>query len=179
MGSRWIRPAGRVALLILIAVALQTLVFSHVTILGMTVDLFLIFTVLVAVSWGSLGGAVFGFAAGIAADVAYLEPLGMRAFACVLVGYVVGAVARRLRGATLWTVFIYVLASSFVAKLILGGFAFTMGPREGFFTMLGLQIIPGAVLDALVAVPILLLLLRLKVVALPRPEPTTGEGVSS
>jgi rod shape-determining protein MreD len=177
MGHLWMRRAGKAALLTIIAVALQTLVFSHVTVLGMTVDVFVVFTVMVAVSWGSLAGTVFGFAAGIAADVAYLEPLGMRAFAYVLVGYIVGAVARRLRGTTLWTVFLYVLASSFVSKLILGGIAFTTGPREGFFTMLGLQMIPGAVLDALVAVPIFILLVRLRVVSRPRPEPTTSGGV--
>jgi rod shape-determining protein MreD len=176
MGPVWIRRAGRAAVLVVFAVALQILVFSHVTILGMTVDPFVIFTVIVAVSWGSLAGAVFGFVAGIAADVAYLEPLGMRAFACVLVGYIVGAVARRLRGTSLWTFFLYALVSSFVAKLILGVFAFTMGPREGFFTMLGLQMIPGAFLDALVAVPILLLLLKLRVVSIARSEASSGGG---
>jgi rod shape-determining protein MreD len=176
MRPTWIKRAGKVAILTIIAVALQTLVFSHVTILGMTVDVFVVFTVVVAVAWGSLAGTVFGFAAGIAADVAYLEPLGMRALAYVLVGYIVGAVARRLRGTTLWTVFLYVLASSFFSKLILGGISFMMGPREGFFTVFGLQMIPGAVLDALVAVAVFILLVKLRVVSRPRPEPTTSGG---
>jgi rod shape-determining protein MreD len=164
----------KVVLLVMIAVALQTLLVSHVTVLGVGADLFLIFTVMVAISWGSLAGAVLGFGAGIAADIAYLEPLGMRALVYVLVGYSLGIVAGRLGATSLWSVFLYTVTSSFVAQVLLGAFAYVMGPREGFFTMLGLQMIPGAILDALVAVPIFLLLVKLRVISLPRPEPTAS-----
>jgi hypothetical protein len=50
-----------------------------------------------------------------------------------------------------------------------------MGPRAGFFTMLGLQMIPGAALDALVAVPVFVLLVRLKIVPAPRAEVGAAE----
>ena len=73
MGRRRLVALGKIAVLIFIAVALQTLVVSHVTVLGLSVDLFVIFTVIVATSWGPLAGSIFGFAAGIAADIAYLE----------------------------------------------------------------------------------------------------------
>jgi len=158
----------RVAALVAIAAVLQTLVISQVTILGISVDLFLIFTVIVALSWGPLGGAVFGFVAGMAADIAYFGPLGMRAFVYVVTGYSLGLLAGRFGARSLWMVLFYTLGASFVAKVILGIFAYTMGPQEGFFTMLGLQMIPGAALDALVAVPIYLLLLKLRVVSMPR-----------
>ncbi len=52
---------GRAALLVVIAVALQVLVVSRVSILGVTADVFLIFTVVVAVGRGSMYGAIFGF----------------------------------------------------------------------------------------------------------------------
>ena len=159
---------GRVVALVAIAMVLQTLVASHVTILGISLDLFLIFTVIVAMSWGSLPGAVFGFIAGIAADIAYFEPLGMRAFVYVVTGYSLGLLAGRFGARSLWMVLFYTLGASFVAKVILGIFAYTMGPQEGFFTMLGLQMIPGAALDALAAVPLYLLLLKLRVVFMPR-----------
>jgi rod shape-determining protein MreD len=179
MGHGRLIGLGRVAALILIAVALQTLLVSHVTVLGLSVDLFVIFTVIVAASWGPLAGAIFGFAAGIAADIAYLEPLGIRALVYVLTGYSLGVLAGRFRVASPRTIFLYTLGSSFVTKIFFGLFAYLMGPGEGFFTMLGTQMIPGAALDALVAVPIYVLLLRLKVVSLPRLEAnTSGNGVS-
>jgi len=65
------------------------------------------------------------------------------------------------RARNLWMVLFYTLGASFVAKVIFGIFAYTM-VTGGFFTMLGLQMIPGAALDALVAVPIYLLLLKLR-----------------
>jgi rod shape-determining protein MreD len=174
VGRGQAKAVGKVILLVVIAGALQTLVVSHVTVLGVAADLFLIFTVMVAISWGSLAGAVFGFAAGIAADMAYLEPLGMRALVYVLTGYSLGIVVGRFGAARLWSVFLYTVTSSFVAQVVFGAFAYVMGPREGFFTMLGLQMIPGAVLDALLAVPIYLLLVKLRVISTPRPEPTAS-----
>jgi rod shape-determining protein MreD len=161
---------GKAAAVVLIAVALQAMLVSQVTILGLSIDLFVIFTVIVATSWGPLLGTVFGFAAGIAADVAYREPLGMRALVYVLIGYALGVLAGRFRVARPRTVFLYALASSFAAKIVLGVFSFLMGPRSGFFTMFGLQMIPGAALDALFAVPVFVLLVRLKLVPAPRPE---------
>lgn len=171
--SRWIAVA-RVLGLIIVAVALQTLVFSHVTVLRITVDVFVIFTVIVAASWGPLAGCIFGFAAGIAADVAYLDPLGLHALVYSVVGYVLGVLAARLRVTRPRTILLYTLGSSFSAKLVLGLIAFLMGPGEGFFTMLGTEMIPGAVLDALVAVPVFLLLVKIRVIAMMRAE--VGKG---
>lgn len=161
---------GKAVAVIAIAVALQTLLVSHVTILGLSIDLFVIFTVIVAASWGPLWGCVFGFAAGLAADIAYLEPMGMRALVYLIIGYALGVVAGRFRAARPRTIFLYALVSSFLAKVVLGVFSYLMGPRSGFFTMLGLQMIPGAALDALFAVPVFVLLVRLKLVPAPRVE---------
>jgi rod shape-determining protein MreD len=161
---------GRAAAIILIAMALQVLLVSQVTVLGLSIDLFVIFTVLVASSWGPLAGAVFGFAAGIAADTAYRAPLGMRSLVYVLVGYVLGVLASRFRAAGPRTTFLYTLGSSFSAKVVLGLFSFLMGPRSGFFKMLGLQMIPGAALDALFAIPVFVLLVKLRLIPGPRIE---------
>jgi rod shape-determining protein MreD len=169
---------GKAASIVVIAVALQTLVVSHVTVLGLTVDLFVIFTVIVATTWGPLSGAVFGFLSGLAADVAYRQPLGMRALVYVLVGYALGVLAGRFRAARPRTIFLYTLGASFAAKVVLGLFSYLMGPRAGFFTMFGLQMIPGAALDALCAVPVFVLLVKLKVVPIPRAEVgAAGEAV--
>ena len=151
----------------MIAMALQVLVASQVTILGLSIDIFVIFTVIVAISWGPLAGSFFGFFAGIAADVAYRAPLGMRALVYVIIGYSVGILAGRFKAVRPRTVLLYALGASFAAKIVLGLFSFLMGPRAGFFTMMGLQIIPGAALDALVAVPVFILLVKVKIIPVP------------
>ncbi len=159
------------------AVLLQTLLVSRISVLGVTADLFLIFTVVIGISRGSLDGAIFGFIAGLAADTAFMQPLGIRSFIYVLVGYFVGTVVVRFGTLGPWAVFLMGLGSSFAAQVLYGLFQFIMGPRAGFFDILGVQILPEAVLDALVAVPVYVLLLRLRVIPVPRaPEPAVGKG---
>jgi rod shape-determining protein MreD len=165
-----LKAVGRAVAVIAIAMALQVLVASHFTILELSIDLFVIFTVLMAISWGPLAGASFGFFAGIAADVAYRAPLGMRALVYVIIGYSVGLLAGRFKALRPRTVFLYTLGASFAAKVVLGLFSFLMGPRAGFFAMLGLQMVPGAALDALFAVPVFILLVKLRIVSVPRAE---------
>jgi len=162
---------GKVVLLLVIAVALQTLLISRVSILGVTADLFLVFTVVVAVSRGSLDGAVFGFVAGVVADVAFLQPLGVRALVYVLAGYFVGMLVSRFGSINPWAVFLVAGVASLLAQLLFGLFQFMMGPRAGFLTMFLTQILPEAVLDALVAVPIYALLVRVRVLPASGAEP--------
>jgi rod shape-determining protein MreD len=162
-----------------VAVILQTVLVSHVSVLGVTADLFLIFTVIVGISRGSLAGAVFGFVAGLAADTAFMQPLGIRSFIYVLVGYSVGLLVVRFGTMSPWAVFLLALGSSFSAQVLYGLFQYVMGPRAGFFEILGVQILPESVLDALVAVPVYVLLLRLRVIPLPHlAEPAAGKGAT-
>jgi rod shape-determining protein MreD len=167
---------GRVVLLFVVAALLQTLVISRVSILGVSADLFLILTVILAISRGPLWGAVFGFVAGIAADIAYLQPLGLRALVYVVTGYSVALLAARFGTRSLWVVFLYTAGSSLAAQFVFGLFQYVMGPRVGLLSMLGTQILPEAVLDALVALPVYLLLLRLHLISLPRSEPARMEA---
>ena len=161
---------GRVVLLVVIAVALQTLIVSRVSVLGVTADLFLILTVVSAISRGPLYGAVFGFAAGVVADIAYMEPLGVRALIYVLMGYMVGSLVHRFATVNLWGVFLMAACASFLAQLAYGLFQYATGPRAGFFGMLATQVLPETVLDALITVPIYVLLIRLRVVPAPQAE---------
>ena len=71
MGRKELFVAGRVALFLVFAVVLQTVLISHLRILGVTADLFLILTIVVAVSRGSLQASVFGFVAGLIAVASF------------------------------------------------------------------------------------------------------------
>lgn len=179
LGRKQVIAAGKVVSLFVVAVLLQTLLISRISVLGVQADLFLILTVVVGMSYGSVGGAVFGFIAGIVADTAFMQTLGVRAFIYVLVGYLAGVVILRFVSVRPAAVFLVVLGASFSAQVVYGLFQFVMGPRGGFFTILGVQVLPEAILDALVAVPVYVLLLRLRVIPVPRAvEPAVAKGGS-
>jgi len=176
VGGKRLIAIGKAALLVVIAVALQVLVVSRVSVLGVTADLFLIFTVVVAISRGSMWGAIFGFLAGLVADIAFMEILGLRSLIYVLTGYVVGTIVLRFGTVNPWGVLLVAGGASFLAQFLYGLARFAMGPRAGFFTMLATQILPEMVLDALVPVPVYLLLVRLRII--PAPRPNTGTAGS-
>jgi rod shape-determining protein MreD len=162
MGRKEFIVIGKVVLLLVFAVVLQTVLLSHVSVLGVTADLFLIFTVIVAVTRGSLEGAVFGFFAGLAADIAYYQPLGVRALIYVLVGYFVGMFVARFGTANPWSVALVAGVASFLAQFLFGLFQFMMGPRAALLTMIGAQMLPEAVLDGLITAPLYVFLVRVR-----------------
>lgn len=170
--------AGKVILLFVIAVILQTVIVSQISVLGVTADLFLIFTIVIAMSKGSLHGAIFGFVAGVLADVAFMQPLGIRALIYVLAGYLVGMVVVRFGSVGPWVVFLVCIGASFCSQIVFGIFQFVLGPRAGFMTILGLQILPEAVLDGLIAIPIYVLLIHLRILPEPRKQPPVGKAAS-
>jgi len=162
MGRKELIVVGKVFLLLAFAVLLQTVLLSHISILGVTADLFLILTVIVAVSRGSLEGAVFGFFAGLIADIAYYQPLGVRALIYVLAGYFVGMFVARFGTVSPWSVALLAGVTSFLAQLLFGVFQYIMGPRGGLITMIGTQMLPEAVLDGLIAAPLYVFLVRVR-----------------
>lgn len=170
MSNKGLVLAGKAVLLFVIAVILQTLVVSRISVLGVTADLFLILTVIVGLGRSSLEGALFGFFAGIVHDTIFFQTLGLHALIFVLVGYFVGMFKARFETVNLWAVFILAGVSSFAAQLVFGLFQYAMGPRAAFFTMVGTQMIPGAVFDALVAIPVYILLVRVRVLPSPGPD---------
>lgn len=176
MGRRRLIAVGKVLLLLVIAVALQTLIVSRVSVLGVTADLFLIFTVVVAMGRGSLEGAIFGFFAGLIADIAFFQPLGVRALIYVLAGYFVGMFVARFGMMTPWVVLIVAGGTSFLAQFVFGLFQYIMGPQADFLTMVGTQMLPEAILDGLIAVPVYALLVRLRVIRAPGVLPAAGRS---
>jgi len=167
MSTRELVMAGKALLLLALAVLLQVVVISQVSVLGVTADLFLILTIIVAVCRGSLQASVFGFVAGLVADIAYFSPLGVRAFIYVLTGYLVGMVVARFGTVSPWSVIVLAGVTSFLAQMLFGVFQYVMGPRGGFLTMIGTQMLPEAVLDGLVTAPLYVLLVRIRLLPAP------------
>jgi rod shape-determining protein MreD len=165
IGRSELVSVGKVVLLLLIGALLQVLLISRVSVLGVTADLFLILTVIVGFNKGSLKGAIFGFFAGLAAGIAFFEVLGLRAFALVLVGYFVGVFYERFTTASIWAILALAAVASFSGQMVFGILQFMMSPRDGFLTLVGAQMVPEALLDALVTIPVYILLVRLHVIS--------------
>jgi rod shape-determining protein MreD len=177
MGTRQIVVIAKVVLVLVVAVLLQTLLISHVSVLGVTADLFLIFTVVVAVRRGSLEGAVFGFFAGLVADIAYYQLLGVRAFIYVLTGYFVGMFVARFGTRNPWSVALLAGASSLLAQFLYGLFQYAMGPRAALLTMIGTQMLPEAVIDGLITAPLYVFLVRTRLLPTAPLETAVPGGV--
>jgi hypothetical protein len=71
MSRRQLIVLGKVVLVLAFAVLLQILLISRVSVLGVTADLFLILTVIVAVKGVPRPSCFF---AGLVADIVYYEP---------------------------------------------------------------------------------------------------------
>jgi rod shape-determining protein MreD len=171
VGRKEFIAAGKLVLFFVIAVVLQVLLVSRISIMGVTADLFLILTVVIGISRGSLLGAVFGFFGGVLADIAFYQPLGIHAFIFVLTGYFVGMFVARFGVTTAWAVFLLGGAASFASQFVFGLFQYTMGPRADFLNVIATQMIPEMVLDALVTVPVFMLLVRLRILPAPALQP--------
>jgi rod shape-determining protein MreD len=164
MGRKELIAVAKVVLLLMFAVFLQTVLLSHISILGVTADLFVILTVIVAVSKGSLHASIFGFFAGLMADIAYYQPLGVRALIYVLAGYFVGMFVARFGTVTPWSVDLVAGVTSFLAQFVFGLLQFAMGPRGALFSIIGTQMVPEAVLDGLITAPLYVFLVRVRLV---------------
>lgn len=81
---------ARLAALMVIGVILQTAALSQVTVFGAPIDLFPLVVASVGLLLGSIGGAAFGFAAGLFIDVALLQAVGVTSLVYTVVGYGAG-----------------------------------------------------------------------------------------
>jgi rod shape-determining protein MreD len=157
----------KLGLIIVAAVAIQTALISRLQILGVTADLFLILVVLVGVSRGAVTGMVFGFVAGLIADVVFLDPVGLRTLVYLVAGFAVGRYVEEFGLGSAWGIVLVTAIVSLVSQVVYGLFQFATGPEGALFAMMRSQMLPAAVLDGLVAAPLYLGLVRLRVLPAP------------
>lgn len=148
--------------LLVLAVALQAILTSRFTLLGVTADLFVIVTVLVGLTRGSLAGAVFGFVAGLLADMVFLDPIGLHAFIYFLTGYGIGRYAEWLPPISAWAVVAAAAAATLGSQFGYAVFQLLTGGGASFFGMLWVQVLPSALVNGLVAAPLYLGLVRVR-----------------
>lgn len=85
-----IRRVLSLAAVILAALLIQTTVIGPLRLWGARPDLLVLAVVALAMSSGPVSGALFGFWAGLAADLLLELPVGVSALVYTLIGYAVG-----------------------------------------------------------------------------------------
>ena len=99
------------AAVLVAAVLVQSTVLAGLRLAGVRPDLLVLAVVAVAMAADATTGAVFGFAAGLVADLLFDLPVGVSALVYTLAGFAVGAVR------------VYVTSSGPVVHLVLAGAA--------------------------------------------------------
>jgi rod shape-determining protein MreD len=147
----------RLAVVLLVAVLLQTAVAPHLRLLGAHPDFALIAVVCVALVKGSETGAVFGFLTGMLTAIALMEPFGLSAFVFVLIGYFAGRYAETADLPAGLAPLLTVFAATLLANVLFAMAQFLLA-REvplGFF--LGRVLVPSLVFNTLLAAPVYLM----------------------
>jgi rod shape-determining protein MreD len=147
----------RLAVVLLVAVLLQTAVAPHLRLLGAHPDFALIALVCVALVRGSETGAVFGFLTGMLTAIALMEPFGLSAFVFVLIGYFAGRYSETADLPAGLAPLLTVFTATLLANVLFAMAQFLLA-REvplGFF--LGRVLVPSLVFNTLLAAPVYLL----------------------
>jgi rod shape-determining protein MreD len=85
-----VRRLLALAVVLVVAVLVQSTVLARLTLAGVRPDLLVLAVVSVAVATDPTTGAVFGFVAGLVADLLFDLPVGVSALVYVAVGFAVG-----------------------------------------------------------------------------------------
>lgn len=109
------------ALVVVVSVLLQLVVFSRLPLPGGRPSLPLVLVVAIALSRGPLAGAWSGFAAGLLLDALSGHPLGVLALIFMLVGLVVGAIEAESERSVFWSALVVAVAAvcSYLPYLLL------------------------------------------------------------
>lgn len=153
--------AVRLAALAILGVIVQTAAISQLTVFGAPVDVFPLVVAAVGLLAGAVGGAAFGFAAGLFVDIALLQAVGVTSLVYVAVGYGAGRL-RELRDPAHGLTPLAVGAASTAAATV--GFAlltFMLGVDAPVSLLLVRQILITVVVNTLLALPVFALVRRI------------------
>jgi rod shape-determining protein MreD len=150
----------RIAVLVIVVVFFQIGVVSEVPVFGVAVDLSPLLVAFVGLLCGSTLGAATGFAVGLLVDLALVQTLGVTSLIFTLIGYWCGRL-RELRDpqATL-TPLLVAIAASAAATIGYSLMEFLLGVDAPVSLELLRQIVLGVVVNAIVALPMWLIVRR-------------------
>jgi rod shape-determining protein MreD len=164
-------PSGALALricaLALAVVFFQIGVVSEVPVFGVNADLTSLLVAFVGLLCGSTVGAACGFAVGLLVDLALLQTLGLTSLIFTLVGYWCGRVRELRDPQAALTPLVIGASASAVALVGYSLMEFMLGVDAPVSFELLRQIVLGALVNTIIAVPVWVLVRRVLEGALP------------
>jgi rod shape-determining protein MreD len=145
---------SRLVVLGVVGVILQTTAVSQVTVFGAPVDLFPLVVATVGLLLGSIGGAAFGFAAGLFLDLALLQAVGVTSLVYTVVGYGAGRLLELRDPAHGLTPMVVGAAATATATVGFAMLTFMIGFDAPVSFLLVRQILVTIVVNTLLAVPV-------------------------
>jgi rod shape-determining protein MreD len=144
----------RLALLALGTVVFQVAAVSQIQLFGVNADLLPLVVAAVGLMCGSIPGACFGFGAGLFADTALVQTMGLSSLVYVVAGYGAGRL-RELRDPQGALVPMAVgAAATAIATIGFSLMNFLLGVDAPVSFLLARQILATIVLNTLIAVPV-------------------------
>ena len=141
----------RLGVVVLVAVLLQTTLFTHLRIDGVAPELGLVCVLAVAYEEGANAGARFGFVMGLAMDLFLTTPLGLSAMSYAITGYAVGVFQASIVRSTPWIAPILGGVGGLFGGLVFISVGAMVG-QDGFLSMASLKtVLIAALYDALIA----------------------------
>ena len=117
-----------VGLIVILALALQSTVLAHMTLLGVRPQLVLVVVVSLAYLDGERVGLVAGFAGGLLQDLLLpLSIVGLTALVYSVIGYAVGTLRQYATAEAVWTPVFVVAVASVIAELSYALLAILLG----------------------------------------------------
>lgn len=142
---------GRLLLLLIVIVLLQTAVLPYLRIDGVAPDLGLVATVAIAYYEGPELGAIFGFASGLALDLFLQTPLGLGALSFALTGYFLGVLQGALLRSTWWVTPLLGGIGGLIGGLLFIGIGAIVG-QEQLWALRSLRVVLlSSLFDAIIA----------------------------
>lgn len=144
----------RGALLVVIAVLLQVTIATDLDVLGGRPDLVVIVVTSLALLRGPLAGALAGFTGGFLVDALGLGVIGATSLTLTTVGFVVGMWGERLRDGAAVRPLLAIGAASLAAGVGELVVAVLVGSGPAVSPGLFLAVVPGSMLNVLLAIPL-------------------------
>ncbi|MDQ5807237.1 MAG: rod shape-determining protein MreD [Actinomycetota bacterium] len=168
MSTDAVQLSIRLALLVLVAVLLQTSAVAQLALFGATPDIVPLVVISVGLLAGPVPGAVTGFSMGVFVDFVLLQTLGVSSLVLVIVGHFAGRLRETVRDpeATLLPLAAGA-AGTAVALVVFSIMQFLLGVEAPVSLELFRQILATVLINTLIALPVHALVRRALGPALP------------
>jgi rod shape-determining protein MreD len=157
----------RLLALLFVAVVIQEVAVSQISIFGVSADLGPLVVMAVGLLCGSLPGAIFGFATGLFVDTALVQTLGVTSLLYIAIGYGSGRLLELRDPAHGLVPLAMGAAATAVAGIGMALIQFLLGVDAPVSFLLAQQIFVAVLVNTLIALPVYAVVRRLIQPALP------------